>query len=660
MFTARVWKNTGYNGINIPDSSAVLESLPYTDFPALDILTDINLSYVKLHGTQSDFENIDFVKIGGEYYKVFETPFPLNGDTWQIPLVYDGVTSTGINNLVFLDGIAERASVDDDTYGAHCIEDPLLTPSEPLRIYINPVSMDSKTIDDGQGNLIQNPNWSDNVFVETTIDLGLMACIDGSVVYTDSSGNEVVVPHSYPKMGRHTSYSFAGLPGVDTKTTLYPVPNNENGKSVVHEGVQKCRALGIESAIFDQVAIPSIFVNVSTQQQEVYAGNDGQAICHFADSQDVEHFRTDMGAYNGFGGETVDGILTTTYTFIRQLSGTTGTVQTSFDFDYSQAAGIKNKRVMYGGNNKVGILTTAGNRLESNPEELIGGGHTAPRITFRSDPHLNGCPYYRFEYMNGQDSSGQAFFFNAIKGLQWKKVPLIFQKTSGSALNTIAFENSRRIQDAQYYDTYADRREAEGYKEISNIVGTTASGMTTGFMSGNSMAAANPMAPAVGAGIGAVAGIGLGVAQAGLSQAAFAANRRVEGTMYRAQKLSEISAYAVKNTVSSPTVQVSYDAEAFRDFYGEVLFTYRYTPSVNDIHRFDKLLTMYGYKVAMPVNEIDLNSRTKFNYLEADVSIGGDIPMWKKEAIREQISAGVRIWHKKPSTADYLDNPIRS
>ena len=656
MFTARVWKNTGYNGINIPDGPSVLEALPHTDFPALDILTDIGLDHVKLHGTQSDFANIDYVKVGTVYYKVFDVPVPLNGDTWQIPLVADGVTTAGgISNITFLDGVTTRVSTASDDFGEFCIEDELLTPSEPLQLEVDPISVDHKTYKDENDNIVQNPNWSENVFVETTLDLGLMACVDGSVVYTDSNGNDVVVPHSYPKLGRHTEFTFAGLPGVDTKITLYPVPNNSDGLNPVHEGIQKARALGIESAIFNQVSIPYDFAINTNQQQEVYAGNDGQAICHFEDQDGVEHFRTDLGVYNGFGGVTVDDTVTTTYLFVRSMAGRTGTIPTMFSFNYDN--NVKNKRVLYGGNNRIGILTTAGNRLESNPEELVGGNQTAPRVIYKGDPHLEGCPYYRFEYINGQDSEGQSFFFNAIKGLQWKKVPLIFSETSGSALNTVEFENSRRIADWNFERSVSGiTRNVLGNR---NVMGTAAG---AGVVAGTAGIFADTTAAAGMATTGMLAMPMLAPVAAGAAVGAAVLGYKSDTDYgkYENAKISEMSALAAKNNVSSPTIAISYDAEAFRDFYGEVLFTYRYRPTNRDIARMDKLLTMYGYKASIPVEDVNLNSRTKFNYLEADVSVGGDIPMWLKEIIQAQLSAGVRIWHKKPSVSDYLDNPIRS
>lgn len=111
MYAARLWKNTGYNGINIPDSPATLENLPYEDKPALDILTDEGLSSVRLHGTKSDFDNVDYVKIGGVYYKVFEPAKPLNGDTFELYLTCDGVTTAGgIFNIDFSDGISNSSS----------------------------------------------------------------------------------------------------------------------------------------------------------------------------------------------------------------------------------------------------------------------------------------------------------------------------------------------------------------------------------------------------------------------------------------------------------------------------------------------------------------------------------------------------------------------
>ena len=339
MYTARVYKNTGFNGINIPSSPSALESAgTYADFPALDVLTDVGLECVKLHGSKSDFENIDYVKIGGVYYNVFGIPTPLNGDTWQIPLTLDGVlTAGGVSNLEFLDGVTTRASTATDNFGEFCIEDELLTPSEPLQLDVRPISVDNKTTNTDDG-VVPNPNWSQNTLVETTLDLGLMACVDGSVEYVDEAGNQVIVPHSYPKLGASTRYSFAGLDGVDTKTTVYPVPENDSGDNIIHEGIQKARALGIESAIFNQVAIPSTFAYVDLNPQQIYEGLDG-AECSFLDESGNQHIRGSLGKYNEFG--LYEGF--STYYYAKEIRALGGAIGTLFSFDYDNT--VKNKRV---------------------------------------------------------------------------------------------------------------------------------------------------------------------------------------------------------------------------------------------------------------------------------------------------------------------------
>ena len=219
MYNVKIWKNTGYNGINIPDIPERLGAASET-LPALDTITDINLDHVKVHGHVSDFFDVDYLQIGNVYYKMLEPPTAINADTTYIPLTCDGVlTAGGMDEIIFTDGIVKRASVGHDDIGEYCIEDELLAPSEPLELHVNAIKMNS---DVGP---IENPSY---VLVESTIDLGLMACMDGSVIYDDDNNNSVVVPHSYPKMGQKTTYRLSDdasetvvHDGIDTGTTLF-------------------------------------------------------------------------------------------------------------------------------------------------------------------------------------------------------------------------------------------------------------------------------------------------------------------------------------------------------------------------------------------------------------------------------------------------------
>ena len=357
--------------------------------------------------------------------------------------------------------------------------------------------------------------------------------------------------------------------------------------------------------------------------------------------------------------------------YIAYIIGQTLGVETGFAFDYSNS--VQNKRVLYGGNNKIGILTNAGNRMESNPEDLIGGGYTTARVVCKADPHPNGGPYYRFAYINGAPATDRHFWYNCVAGLPWKKVPLIFSEKSGSALNTVNYENSRRIADYNYESSWSGGRGAKIVNSLGDFVdkygGYIRGGIentVAGVAGGATMMTAAGYGSAVAAGATAASAVIAPAAPiiAGAALAGGAALDNIDRTRqkYLNEKLKESSAYMINNSISSPTVQVQYDQQAFRDFYGEILFAYRYRPSDFDLARMDKLLTMYGYKICKPISDVGWYDRVKFDYMEADVAVGGTHPMWLKDIIKDQLSAGVRIWHKKPEASDlaYTSNPIVS
>ena len=75
--------------------------------------------------------------------------------------------------------------------------------------------------------------------------------------------------------------------------------------------------------------------------------------------------------------------------------------------------------------------------------------------------------------------------------------------------------------------------------------------------------------------------------------------------------------------------------------------------------RIDKLLTMYGYKKTKALEATDFSNRQYFNYVEAAVSVG-NLPRWWADGISAQLANGVRIWHVKPNSSYYANNPVAS
>lgn len=129
---------------------------------------------------------------------------------------------------------------------------------------------------------------------------------------------------------------------------------------------------------------------------------------------------------------------------------------------------------------------------------------------------------------------------------------------------------------------------------------------------------------------------------------------------YKLTREKELQNYGFSQSVTVPEILFPYNSEFIRDFIGNGVYVYRYRYTDNDLTRIDKLLTMYGYKDTVALDASCFYQRTNFDYVRASgVSIGGNLPKWKKSIIADQLNAGVRVWHTKPSPTYYTNNPIK-
>lgn len=618
MYEVRIYHNTGFNAVNIADSPALLNDptqFVFEDVPSLEILQNIHLSSIRIKADWQKIKDVDYCRIGnstdGYFYYFVESAYMHSRDVAELELISDYCTSAGgLQNVEILDGVVTRCHVLDDTYGAWNIEDEFLTPAEPLLL-------DTEQINFGK---------SGNTYVESSLDLIAMGTIGAAASYVteDDIDEKVVVPKSIANV-IETQFVMDGKVGTSEHTTLMPL------STITKRGIDQLRALGIESAVRSTTVLPSALVDVATREEKITFSNDSATI----ETQSAVGTQQQVfeNASNLTEHDNVTAVVCSQVT--AQFVDTT----TNLSYEYQQ---VNNKRVLYGRLNRVGILTTAGNRLESNPEETRSGN---AKIQIRSigDPHPNGAPYHRFKSMNG-NSSKDGFFMNAVKGLQWKQIPLMYQNPSGSALNTISFNNSR--EDAQrqgglavqtYRKNRANGKSEYGSRFLGNLAQNAMSGVGGGLQ-----------------GIyGGIAGVTYGAISSIISSGT---NKDIEN--YKYEKQREMEQFAIQQNVSSPEISVSYDGEAFRDFYGETVIVYRYRPTPTDVRRLDNILTMYGYKVNIAGKDAPLTGRQYFNYIMGNITVGGNIPKWLADGVTMQVANGVRIWHVKPSTNYYQSNPI--
>lgn len=620
LYTVECYKHTGFNSVNIPESLSWLRSnFKAVSFPAIDILQDEGLTSVQIKATWAEARDIDYCVIHDEAYAATAVPSMTSPDVTTLNLVEDPLTSCGgAANLIYLDGVTDRHTVDDDTLFKYTQDDPLLAPREALILDC------TNMLFDNSGEVVATP-------VESTIDLvklGSQFDSDGNFKGVGLTFNEningvaltdpVTVPYTEGVSARTMFVIGDATEGpLSPNTRLYEERSSgtEMQYPLVSRGLAAVRSLGVESALISQVAYPSAYI-------EVQIGSDGQ------------------------------------YSFVR---GKDQTVESGLNFVYDDT--IKNKRVFYGSYASFGLVSASGAKGEYLPEQIGDASDKSPSIRSIADPRPSGKPYFRFLKYKG-NAGDTSFWISCISGLTWANVPLTYTKASGSYMNELNFRNGAESAGSEYQYNY---HQNSSIGNLAKAVPQTISDVATsgvrwlvhtfggGIQGGAYSAGVDPSSPYYHDQL-----VGADVIP---NKYAFDyGNQRYTLDQYKLARAREMQNFAVGQSVVAPTVLFPFNADMIRDFVGNGVICYRYRYTSNDLQRVDKLLTMFGYKDTVPLDGSLFKNRTNFDFVSASgVSIGGDsIPMWKRELIADQLSAGVRVWHVKPDVSCYTNNPIRS
>lgn len=602
MWNVRLYYETGFNAVNIPDSPALLETMSHADFPALDILQGEHLASVNVKATRKQVKNADYMRLTDgtdTFYYIVQSFTMTSTDVATLSLAMDYFTTHGgVGQTVFLDGMIERHHVAsaDDKYGAYTEEDPMLVPSKELDL--DEVALFTDMTSDAFS--------STHTIVETTLDIPTIATVKGATTYTAEGGDSVTVPNV-----KATSQNTLVTVSIDaisetSMTESFVTPQTvycDAKDPVTLQGIGRARALGIEDGILKSYVIP----DAALRENSFKPAQDG----------------------------TID-----------VLVGAHKFENTKLNFEY---ANVKNKRVLYGSLNSFVIVSPAsGESVTFKPEDIAfdmtGHQGTAPVVCMNTDPRPGGRPYFRFVWYKKDD---QDFFLNALKGMEWANAPLRYEAMSGS------------------WQYHLRHQAAEGIMQRNNDLAKTANtaNAVLGFLGAGSQATnfiamekqqmfeqaidTNYNLGSMGFNIG-MNFVSAGV-QAGLAQ------RQTE-MAFKNGMLQEAIGF-VTGKIVAPEINFAM-SETLRDFRGNGCIVYRYRPQTSDIAKLDKVLTMYGYKDTMPLagNENVLTNRAKFNYIKATgVSVAGNKPKWLRDGVATQLSVGTRIWHVKPNSAVYTD-----
>ena len=602
MWNIRLYYETGFNAVNIPDSPALLETMKHADFPALDILQGEHLSYVNVKATRAQVKNADYMRLTDgtdTFYYIVEDFTMTSTDVAMLSIVMDYFTTHGgVTGIAFLDGVVERhhVAVEDDKYGAYTEDDPMLVPSKELEF--DEVSLFTDMVTEG--------TTKSHIIIETTLDMKEIATNANAINYNTSGGDSVTVPlvNATTKVSAVNVYVDANDPSVLTKEfitpkTVYCDAGNEN----VISAIGRARSLGVEDGILNSYIVPDA------------------AVVDYANGVDA------------------DGNVAT-------ITGAHKFENTDLDFEY---ATVNNKRVLYGSLNSFMLVSPAnGNSVTFKPEDIaynsFGDITTSPRVCMNTDPRPDGRPYFRFEYYKGNNYD---FFLNALKGMEWANAPLVYQRRSG--------EWQAKLQhDATTGMLEREQNMANTANKIQATLGLIGAGKQVTNFAGMEKQQAFEQSMNTNYNIGSMGfNIGMDFVTSGMQ--ASLAKRQTE-MHFKDAFLQEAVGY-VSGKVVAPDLRFAM-SETLRDFRGNGCIVYRYRPQTSDIEKLDKVLTMYGYQDTnvLAGHEEYMTNRRKFNYLKASgVSVAGNKPKWLRDGVAMQLSVGTRIWHVKPDASAYTD-----
>lgn len=631
-----VYKNTGFNSVNIPAEPSVLVAAAgnnkqeYADVYFLR--EDIDLPVVRINDSYQNLKYVDYVEIknsdGTERMFYFAIPRSMAKNTTAIYLQLDALTTMGgAKNLTYTSGWQSRGHVsaaEDVLFNNIADED--FMPSQEMKVY-------------NYGQLDGGSNNSDLNIVTTSVNLGdfygsgdlagfgdwANKVFEGKINAADADA--VMYWPAIRSCRRITTYYCDG--------DSYFVPSNgsydyNSSGGEVRDALNKLFSMG-QLQLQSSYKLPGKWYS------------------------NAQKFSGDNGAYSGLTGYT--GVQLTGIPFLQNVSGYT----------------IKNKKThaMF---RKIVLQSVAtGDMQIKSPSEVYESGQSVVRVKLWADPSPSGKPYARFNYIN----SSPFKYDSCVKGAQWVSNQLALEGASGGVWNSInaGMQNGALVRQFDQYN--------ENYLAQSTKLGRQQQYAADAMPWQNKAAQLGIAGQALGVGIGAAGGsVGsilnipgnmIGTYQSAINYGLSVAqklnvdmpNMQTEQDIMAAsqafnrqsiqQAVNENAVGMLRsNKLVSPTIMFSPDAGLA--LYGYNYFiAYEISMQGDDIVALDKYFQRFGYNgLHRPLDASCFAKRSHYNFVQAfDVAIDSAYPMRVRQAGIAQLNAGVRVWLERPNVAAY-------
>lgn len=662
MYNIRLYKNTGFDAVNVPDSIGLLDTggFEVLEFDDVNLVQGRYLTEVTLTVEPSDANQVDFavVESGDD-----ATAYTVNSYTMQtentatFQLLLEPYTTLGgfkadSGNTIIGSAKRSHVSVADDDSKFYPNSEPFETKNDSeWTIYkLLEVGGDVLTIVECTANPAVNLDKTvvyklgkiNDVFItaikENTYWFESTRATKG--VQTGGAGNGVIVTDADNKqtgsIGYQESTSPQSRPMVGTKlitptgttvdtgtrwwqdedrvseeldfyvtyssdTTKYP----ESIKTT-YEVVADLISDGNGSSVKGYWEVPKVFLDMTKFQSTRYTPYEEDP--------------------TKFGG-------------ISQIAAKTASVTIPNTAAYAPF----NKKLNYGQNKTIAVYNPASGAMINKPVyEVLTPGQTPTTMTgitgkIIPDIRITGMPVFFFDWIHGSDNDGN--LMESVKGGNWRQLNL----------NVNGVASGQHIERLQQSLTLENIQKERSWKKEDYIWGQV------GTLYQNGMQI-----------VGGIKSASVGDIYQGLEDivTGLVTNKiNYDRDVWREQKaikdqntiLNARAAYSTFN-ISPSNINLANDLDK-NTFFAVVC---NYSP--DDLTMFDRFLTLYGYNVgSMMFTNETLNTRPAYNFIQINdaniLSKKGNLALVND--VLDRLKSGLRIWHKKPEVTDFGSNSNR-
>lgn len=683
MFYVRVYHNTRFDLVNVPDRMELLEQFSHKDYPVIDLLQLYHNTQIKLKITdeETDLADADFLVLCRD--QRFDIPYAkkacyvINGytmtsaDVATLDVTMEPfLTAGGINYVTLKSGMTERHHVDNnqENFGEFGEDDELLQPTYPMKmIFGGQYFYENTPVGSSSGiglvwtmSRIDNANFDINNNIDWVISSDAQGILTG--IQSNTSGNNRTMSGWecwQPWIGNVQDY-IAGRTDVANRSThrdfanltCYVIRDNNDFTELMNN-IKKLYEWGVTDMIKDAYFIPRFWANTLSYFSLNVANILRTYVC------------TSAGYYTSMKARVYDS---------NHVVG-------------GKQVGLMNPRAFYGKHFAVSFVATgSGEIISKNPEELLCANRSiSPDVPFKiaegyqattsgddadkniivlgwNDVRSGGTPKFHVLCKADPGDFTNGFYIkDYIRGSGWSKIPITMMGVQGAAQSAIQYQQNRDLTD---YNTMLGTMANQDPNALVNGGAGLFSGISgwiqkgkTGIYHGAEQAVLNQFGSTMNTKVG-LTSYGATDAQTinALSSLTMQGDERAKNMLQREGQARAEAAQFVSGLVPKPTIQYNGDIDG--DAAMNSLVAFRLVPDDRDIAKFDTVLNMFGYKITEPVLPSFMTNRPKYNYLKAkgvevEINNGGvKIPKSVREEIGSAFSQGLRIWHVKP-TMDY-------